>query len=350
MNRTWKQKVVKGCLMWLLLFVAWAAFGDLKVFASQMNEAETSQETTQDPSPKVYEKPGTPKLTAKYEQKKVKLTWKKVKRAETYLVYRKNKKGKYVKIGETQKLAYSDKKVQKGNYYTYKVIASYEADGKTVKGAWSKACKVLADTIDPKKKMIALTFDDGPGPYTKDIVKCLKKNNSTATFFVVGSRVNSYKGAVKEAYKAGCEIGNHSFNHSNLANLSKESVAKQMRDTDKRVKKITGKNTTVMRTPYGSTGGSAKSGVGKPIILWSIDTLDWKTRNKGKTVSAVMGHVQDGDIVLMHDIHKETKAAALELIPKLRKQGYQLVTVSELAKYRGYKLKKGSVYRNFRKK
>lgn len=349
MDRTWKRKLVKECLMWLFLFGAGVAFSGFRVVAAQMNATQTTEVTTETSAPKIYEKPGTPKLTARYSQKKVKLTWKKVKLAKTYIIYKKNTKGKYVRIGSTEKLTYSDKKVKKGNYYTYKVIASYNTDGKTVKGGWSKACKVLADTIDPKKKMIALTFDDGPGIYTKDIVKCLEKNNSTATFFVVGNRVNSYKGAVKDAYKAGCEIGNHGFNHSNLAKLSKESVVKQMRDTDKRVKKIIGKNTTVMRVPYGETGGSVKSAVGKPIVLWSIDTLDWKTRNKGKTVSAVMDHVKDGDIVLMHDIHKETKDAVLELVPKLRKKGYQLVTVSELAKYRGYKLKKGSVYRNLRK-
>lgn len=349
MNITWKKKLLKGCLVWLLLFGTGIIFSNFSVVASQMNTAEATEATTEAPPKKVYKKPGTPKVTGRYSQKKIKLTWKKVTRAKTYIVYRKNKKGKYVRIGSTKKLTYSDKKAKKGNYYTYKVIASYEADGQVVKGKWSKACKVLADTIDPKKKMIALTFDDGPGPYTKDIVKCLKKNNSTATFFVVGNRVDSYKSAVKDAYKAGCEIGNHSFDHSNLAKLSKQSVVSQMRDTDKKVKKITGKNTTVMRVPYGETGGCVKSAVGKPIILWSIDTLDWKTRNKDKTVSAVLNHVEDGDIVLMHDIHKETKAAVLEMIPKLRKKGYQLVTVSELAKYRGYKLKKGFVYRSLRK-
>lgn len=354
-----KQKRIKACLVWLLLLGAGVMYRNLDVLAGQMNKAETVTEaateattgtTTEAPLKKVYKKPGTPKLTGRYSQKKVKLIWKKVKRAQTYTIYRKNKKGKYVRIGSTKKTAYADKKVTKGNYYTYKVVASYEAEGKPVKGKWSKACKVLADTINPKKKMIALTFDDGPGPYTNSIVKCLQKNNSSATFFVVGNRVNSYKSAVKTAYKAGCEIGNHSFDHSNLSKLPKQSVVSQMRDTDKRVKKITGKNTTVMRVPYGETGGYVKSAVGKPIILWSIDTLDWKTRNKDKTVSAVMDHVKDGDIVLMHDIHKETKEAALELIPKLKKKGYQLVTVSELAKYRGYKLKKGFVYRSLRKR
>ena len=86
------------------------------------------------------------------------------------------------------------------------------------------------------------------------------------------------------------------------------------------------------------------------MILWSIDTLDWKTRDTKKTIDAVMKNVKDGDIVLMHDIHEPTKDAALQIIPKLKKQGYQLVTVSELAKYRGYNLEKGVSYRTMYKK
>ena len=81
--------------------------------------------------------------------------------------------------------------------------------------------------------------------------------------------------------------------------------------------------------------------------MWSVDTLDWKTRSKSATVNSVMNNVRDGSIVLMHDIHKPTKEAALELIPKLKKKGYQLVTISDLAKYRGYTMKNGTVYYSF---
>ena len=95
-------------------------------------------------------------------------------------------------------------------------------------------------------------------------------------------------------------------------------------------------------------GKGVKKAVGKPLIQWSDDTLDWKTRSKSATVNYVMKNVQDGDIVLMHDLHEPTKEAALELIPKLKKKGYQIVTVSELAKYKGYDLKNGTVYFSFR--
>lgn len=122
-----------------------------------------------------------------------------------------------------------------------------------------------------------------------------------------------------------------------------------MSKTDAAVKSVIGVKTTVARTPGGAANGTVKSSIGKPIIFWSIDTLDWKTRSKTKTINTVLDQVKDGDIILMHDIHEPSKEAALYLIPKLKKMGYQLVTVSELAQYRGYKLKNGTVYSSFRK-
>lgn len=104
--------------------------------------------------------------------------------------------------------------------------------------------------------------------------------------------MDSYRDSVKYAYKAGCEIGSHSYNHSDLAKLSAKDVKAQMSDTDKKIKKATGKKATLMRPPYGSVGKTVSANVGKPMILWSIDTLDWKTRNTQKTVDAVMKNVR----------------------------------------------------------
>ena len=120
--------------------------------------------------------------------------------------------------------------------------------------------------------------------------------------------------------------------------------------TDEKVKNITGQSTIIMRPPGGAVNSTVKMAVGKPIIQWSIDTLDWKTRSKAQTVKTVMSQVEDGDIILMHDIHKPTMEAALELIPRLKKEGYQLVTVSELAEYCGYTLQNGNAYFSLDKK
>lgn len=297
----------------------------------------------------VYMKPAVPAVTGSYNKKKIKITWGKIEGADSYDIYKKNSKGQYKKIGTTKKLYYADGKVKKGKSYFYKVEAVYCKDGKTIKSKMSKKCEVLAEAIDPNKKMVALTFDDGPGRYTKDIVNCLKKNDAKATFFVIGSQVDSYKSSVKAASEIGCEIGNHTYTHPDLTRLSEEEIKSQISNTDKKVKNATGKTPTLVRTPYGSVNSKVEQAVGKPIILWSIDTRDWQTRNKSKTVNAVMGNVKDGDIILMHDIYKPTKEAACTLIVQLKRKGYQLVTVSELAKYRGYTLTRGKVYHSLRK-
>ena len=85
------------------------------------------------------------------------------------------------------------------------------------------------------------------------------------------------------------------------------------------------------------------------MILWSIDTLDWKTRNATSTIKTIMGSIEDGDIVLMHDLYSESKEAAVKVIPKLMKKGYQLVTVSELIKYKGIEVEDGTAYSSFKK-
>ena len=198
--------------------------------------------------------------------------------------------------------------------------------------------------IDPKKPMVALTFDDGPGPYTDRLLKCLKENNAKATFFLVGYSVERYKDTVKKAYDMGCEIGNHSWNHPQLTSLDPAALAAQISSTNRVIRSATGHDPTLLRPPYGSYNSTVAAAAGMPLILWEVDTLDWKTRNVQSTIQSVMSNVKDGTIILMHDIHQPTVQAAEQIIPELKKKGYQLVTVSELAKYKKKKLNNGSVY------
>lgn len=211
-------------------------------------------------------------------------------------------------------------------------------------GVYDSTKKVKGRGIDPKKPMIALTFDDGPGPYTNRLLNCLKKNNSVATFFVVGSSVNRYKSVVKRTNKLGCEIGNHSWDHPQLNRISSGAISAQLKNTDNAVLTLTGKRPTLLRPPYGAYNSTVAQTAGKPLILWDVDTLDWKTKNSQSTINSVMGSSMDGSIVLMHDIHLPTVVATETMIPRLIKKGYQLVTVSELAKYKKVKLQKGRVY------
>lgn len=315
--------------------------------------AMDDEANTSEPSEKIYKYYNAESFeiqSAFTKTKKIKLSWEKVPAAKKYIIYKKNSSGKYKKLAETTKAYYSDGKVKKGKTYKYKVAYVYNLpDGKTHEKK-SSVYTIYASNIDPNKKMVAITFDDGPGRYTQEIVDCLKKNDARATFYVLGCNVDNYKSAVKNAHKIGCEIGNHSYDHTILTTISADAVAKQMSDTDAKIKNVIGSKAKTMRAPGGGVSKTVQGAVGKPIILWSIDTLDWKTRNTEKTVSAVMNNVKDGDIVLMHDIHEPTKRAALRIIPALKKKGYQLVTVSELAKYRGYTLSNGTIYHSLRKK
>ena len=207
---------------------------------------------------------------------------------------------------------------------------------------------VLLRKIDKNKKMVALTYDDGPSIYTPRILKTLKENNSVATFFVVGNRVPMYSDTVKKAYDMGCEIGNHTYEHKSLPNLSETEVKRQISKTNKEVKKAIGEKPVIMRPTGGATNANVKQWVGMPSIIWSIDTLDWKTRNADSTRRAVLNCVKDGDIVLMHDLYSATATASETIIPELVRRGYQLVTVSELAECRGG-MKETGAYYSFRK-
>lgn len=207
---------------------------------------------------------------------------------------------------------------------------------------------VLYRKIDKKKKMVALTYDDGPSANTPKILDTLEKYDAVATFFVVGNRVSTYANTVKRAYGMGCEIGNHTYEHKILIRADAAGIREQVSKTNAAVKNITGTDPIVMRPPGGCVNDTVKSQTGMPMILWSIDTLDWRTRNAASTKTAVLDHVKDGDIVLMHDLYEATANASTTIIPTLVERGYQLVTVSELAECRGG-MKDGCLYYSFRK-
>ena len=190
-----------------------------------------------------------------------------------------------------------------------------------------------------RRPMLALTFDDGPGDYTEDLLNCLEENNAHATFFMLGQNVELYPEVVQHMVKIGCEVGNHSWSHPNMYELSTESVAKQFSDTDNALIKACGQSAAVARCPYGNGNEDIWQAAGKPFFMWSLDTLDWSYRDVQKDYDAVMnGDLTDGTIILMHDIHPESAEAAKRLIPDLVSMGYKLVTVSEMAKAKGVNL------------
>lgn len=185
-----------------------------------------------------------------------------------------------------------------------------------------------------KLRCIALTFDDGPGPHTKQLLDTLAKTGSKATFFVLGPNVASQPELIKRMAKEGHQIGNHSWNHPQLSRLSSKKVLSEIERTSAEVKKITGHGTNGIRPPYGDFNKSVRKTLSNvpdgEIILWSVDTLDWKTRSTAKTIASVKKEARPGAIVLMHDIHKPTVDAVPAIVKYLRDEGYTLVTVDDL--------------------
>ena len=200
-------------------------------------------------------------------------------------------------------------------------------------------------SYDPsqKRKLLCLTFDDGPGQYTDDLLNCLEENNAHATFFMLGQNVGNYPEQVQHILKAGCEIGSHSYDHPNLKNLDLDSVKKQFTDTDDFLIKACGQAATVARAPYGEWNQDIIDTVGKPFFTWSVDSRDWDYKDADLDYKSVMeGDLSDGSIILMHDIHQPTVEAAKRIIPELVAQGYKLVTVSEMAQAKGVTLQMAS--------
>ena len=188
--------------------------------------------------------------------------------------------------------------------------------------------------LDPKGKYVALTFDDGPHPkVTPRVLKTLKEYNAKATFFMLGVQVEYYPDMAKKVAEAGNEIGNHSKSHPNLANMSLSGVRKQIKESSDRIEAATGVQPMLFRPPYGAMNESVKK-VSKeqktPIILWSVDSLDWKSRNAIAVNKEVAKSIRPGSIVLMHDIHASTADALPQMLKSLKKQGYQFITVSQL--------------------
>lgn len=204
----------------------------------------------------------------------------------------------------------------------------------------SAKCKVIVKNV----KYIAITFDDGPGEYTDKLLNALEKNHSKATFFVLGNRANAYKKQLKREAQLGMEIGSHTYSHQNLKTLSKKKIKSEIFKTRDAVKKVTGNAPTLLRPPYGNYNSTVSKNAGVPMIYWSVDTEDWKHRNANYISKYIVSHAGDGEIILLHDIHPTSVNGFIKALPKLRKKGYELVTVSELYAIKGKALKKGVMY------
>lgn len=203
------------------------------------------------------------------------------------------------------------------------------------------------DAVDPDKPMVALTFDDGPGGYTDWLLDVLEENDVKVTFFMCGSSIGSYEDTVRRASEDGHEVASHTWSHPSLTSLSYEDISDQISDTRSLIYDVTGKDTKLMRPPYGNTDSRVTAVAeeeGVSMIKWSVDTMDWSVLNAWAVYEHIMNYASDGAIILCHDIHRTTIEAMEMAIPALLEEGYQLVTISELLTCRGGTIEPGVIY------
>ncbi len=206
------------------------------------------------------------------------------------------------------------------------------ADGKEV---LSVSAVQRAGVVDPDKPMIALTFDDGPGRYSRDFADLLTRYGARATFFVLGANVKNFADDLKYVYDQGNEIASHTMRHKNLNLLSEKEIKAEIDQAAQAIYDAIGTYPTLVRTPYGNANSKVMNVIDGPMIKWSVDTLDWQTRDAQKIKAEILNGAGDGEIILMHEIYK-TSLEGLELaLKELSDDGYQFVTVSELMQYRG---------------
>lgn len=199
------------------------------------------------------------------------------------------------------------------------------------------------------KKLVALTFDDGPNyKVTTFLLDELDNKNAKASFFLVGSRISSQKELIKRMYNSGHSVGSHSYNHKNLTKLTDEQLLKEINDTNELISQITGEDVKYLRPPYGSYNKDLLNKINMTFILWNVDTLDWQSRDSQKVCDNIINSAKDGAIILLHDLYQTSVDGALCAIDKLQEQGYAFVSIDEMIKLKNIDLKTNTAYRYFK--
>jgi len=192
-------------------------------------------------------------------------------------------------------------------------------------------------------------LDDGPGRYTGRLLDLLETTGARATFFMLGRQVKEYGAeTIPRMKQLGCIIGSHSYDHPNLKTAGPETARQQFALTDEQIAQYNGgEGAQVIRFPYGEYTKELSADTGRPCIYWNVDSMDWDSQNVQAIIQEVSGGIEGGEIILMHDIYETTVAACEELIPELQAQGWQFVTIEELAAANGYELEPGVTYFGF---
>lgn len=202
--------------------------------------------------------------------------------------------------------------------------------------------------INTNKKLVAITFDDGPGPYTNKLLDILNANKAHATFFMLGNNLEKYRSVVLNVYNSGNEIGYHSYAHTNFKRQDIATIKSELDQSNAILKNITGTTFSLIRPPYGSINNEIKEAIDASFILWSVDTEDWRHKDSEYLLNYVLENIYAGAIILFHDIHATSVDAMTKILPYLYAEGYQVVTVSDLAKNYNVTLEPHKAYRYFK--
>jgi len=198
-----------------------------------------------------------------------------------------------------------------------------------------------------QRPMVALTFDDGPSAHTERILDILEYHDARATFFVIGRGLRARPEVALRAHQLGNEVANHLYHHQIMTVMNNADIIYDVRAGSIAIISITGESPPIMRPPGGAVNDRVAQVVGAEgyaLIMWSIDTNDWRNRNADTIYQLIMSNVRDGDIILLHDTHQTTVAAMERVIPRLIAEGFTLVTVSELLLYTYGYIEPGRIY------
>ena len=180
-------------------------------------------------------------------------------------------------------------------------------------------------------KKIALTFDDGPHPrYTEELLDGLAEREVKATFFLLGQNIEGREEIIERMAREGHLIGNHTYYHVDITRLSQREACREILDTSEKITAITGQPVEYIRPPFGNWDKELECEVMMLPIFWSVDTLDWTTKNEDQIVQKVVTKIEENDIILMHDSYDSTVKAALRIVDLLQAEGYEFVTADEL--------------------
>ena len=201
-------------------------------------------------------------------------------------------------------------------------------------------------TIPDQPPVVALTFDDGPRANTTTrLLDGLALREVPATFFLVGEFIPENEPLIRRMAAEGHQVGVHSYSHIRITDLSKVQFDQEVARTRQELTAILGEGDYWLRPPYGIIDDSVLKWAESPVVLWSLDTLDWEDQNADRIVNQVVWQAKDGDIILFHDIYDSSVDSALRIIDALTERGFCFATVEQLLQDKDVTPENGVVYR-----